>query len=64
MEDIKWSVGKANGKSVSPSVEKIEYVPLMRNSKDSTDAEKETVRLWNLMNTTLRDHGLMKEKGE
>lgn len=43
---------------------KIEYIPTMRNTPKSTDAEKESVRIWNLMVSTLRENGLMKDKGE
>jgi len=53
-----------NAPSGGSSRIKIEYVPTMRNSQKSTDAEKESVRLWNLMVATLRENGLMKEKGE
>ncbi|MCM3703797.1 hypothetical protein [Paenibacillus macerans] len=52
------------GNSPAVNRQKIEYVPTMRNSPKSTDAEKESVRLWNLMVNTLKENGLMKEKGE
>lgn len=58
MDEVKWKVG-----SVSTS-KKIEYIPLMRNNPKSSNEEKESVRLWNLMVNTLRENGLMKEKGE
>ncbi|MGG3454245.1 hypothetical protein [Paenibacillus rhizolycopersici] len=67
MEEIKWTVSSPSGVPVSTTVtstNRIEYIPTMRNSQKSTDAEKESVRLWNLMVATLRENGLMKEKGE
>jgi hypothetical protein len=54
--------GNAQGKGVVKN--KIEYIPTMRVSQKSTEAEKESIKLWNLMVTTLRENGLMKEKGE
>ncbi len=60
MKDVKWTVGSLSSR---PS-QKIEYIPLMKNSPKSSDEEKESVRLWNLMVHTLRENGLMKEKGE
>lgn len=59
MDKIKWEVG--GGKSTG---EKIQHIPTLRNNPNSTDKEKESVRLWNVMVNTLRENGLMKEKGE
>jgi len=55
-----WGSAPSGGSSRS----KIEYIPTMRVSQKSTEAEKESIKLWNLMVTTLRENGLMKEKGE
>ncbi|MCM3130948.1 hypothetical protein ACFQ3J_00390 [Paenibacillus provencensis] len=61
MKEIKWSIGSLGEQTQK---DKIEYVPTMRNNPKATDAERESTRLWNLMVNTLRDNGLMKEKGE
>lgn len=44
--------------------QKIDYVPSTKANAGASDAEKESVRVWNLMQKTLMDNGLMKEKGE
>lgn len=44
------------------SVEKIPYVPAQRMTEKMTAAQKEGVRIWNLMRDTLLKHGLMEEK--
>jgi len=67
MEEITWTVGSVGTQVPSPpsshiQTQQMEYVPIMRNNPKSTAAEKESVRIWNLMVTTLRDNGLMKEK--
>lgn len=65
MEEITWTVGSVGTPVPSPSSspnQQMEYVPTMKNNPKSTPAEKESVRLWNLMVSTLRDNGLMKEK--
>ena len=61
MQEVTWEVGSV-GSGVPVQTGKVEYVPIMRNNPKSTAAEKESVRIWNLMVTTLRDNGLMKEK--
>ncbi|CAI6073650.1 hypothetical protein [Cohnella sp. JJ-181] len=40
--------------------EQIEHIPTIKASEDGAD--KETVRLWNLMVKTLKENGLMKDK--
>lgn len=64
MEEITWTVGSVGTPVPSPSSSpnQMEYVPIMKNNPKSTPAEKESVRIWNLMVSTLRDNGLMKEK--
>ena len=59
MDKIKWEVGgpQAGGK-------KVQHIPALRNNPNSSDKEKESVRLWNIMVNALRENGLMKEKGE
>lgn len=46
----------------STNAKKIPYIPTQRNRDGMTSAEKEGVRLWNLMVTTLRENGLMEDK--
>jgi len=62
--EVTWKLGGVGGTVQAPptQTEQMEYVPIMRNNPKSTAAEKESVRIWNLMVTTLRDNGLMKEK--
>lgn len=45
-----------------PVTEKIPYIPALKNKPNSTESEKESVRLWNLMQSTLYKNGLMEEK--
>lgn len=51
-------------KAVRPQVvaNKIPYVPSQRMGDKMSDAQKEGVRVWNLMRQTLIDNGLMEEK--
>lgn len=58
---VTWEVHEA-GQSKPNAVKKIPYVPQQKSSDDMTDAQKEGVRVWNLMRKTLLDNGLMEEK--
>lgn len=60
MSEVKWTIGSVSAQSSK----KIEHIPLVKNNPKGTDEEKESVRLWNLMVNTLRENGMMKEKGE
>jgi hypothetical protein len=65
MQRTSWSVtepGQAPPRKPAAKTEKIPYIPQTRASEKSTDAEKESVRLWNLMRKTLLDNGLMEDK--
>lgn len=57
MPDVTWSVGSAGGKS-----DKVEYMPPLRNVQGMSDAQKETVRRYNVMRDELIKRGLMDEK--
>lgn len=56
MSEVKWTVGR-----VGDPAEKIEYIQMTRSTSDN---DKESVRMWNLMRKTLLDNGLMREKDE
>lgn len=56
MSEVKWTVGR-----VGEPTEKIEYIQMTRSTSDN---DKESVRMWNLMRKTLLDNGLMKDKDE
>ncbi len=64
MSNVQWTVG-GGGEQPSPSAsQKILHIPMTRASDKSTDSEKESVRLWNLMRKTLLDNGFMETKEE
>lgn len=50
------------GEATAAPKEKIQYIPLQRENEKMEEANKEGVRIWNLMVKTLRDNGLMEEK--
>ncbi|MFD2330085.1 hypothetical protein ACFSR7_12605 [Cohnella sp. GCM10020058] len=56
MEKAQWEPTSREGKAK----EQIEHIPTIKASEDGAD--KETVRLWNLMVKTLKENGLMKDK--
>lgn len=58
MPELEWKVGTRGG----TAKEKIQYIPLQRQSEKMDAAAKEGVKLWNLMVNTLRDNGLMEDK--
>ena len=60
-EMVEWRVFSP-GQKPNANVKKIPYVPQQKSSDDMTDAQKEGVRVWNLMRKTLLDNGLMEEK--
>jgi len=60
-EMVEWRVFSP-GQKPNANVKKIPYVPQQKTSDDMTDAQKEGVRVWNLMRKTLLDNGLMEEK--
>ncbi|MFC3797902.1 hypothetical protein [Cohnella sp. GCM10012308] len=57
MSKITWTLNDGSG---AAEKEQIEHIPTIKASEDGAD--KETVRLWNLMVKTLKDNGLMKDK--
>ena len=57
-----WNVGGAANASSSPSKEKIPYIPQQKSNENMTDGQKEFIRQYNLMRTTLLNNGLMEKK--
>lgn len=49
-------------KSGEITKEKIPYVAAQRTNDKMSDSQKEGVRVWNLMVSTLRENGLMEDK--